>query len=186
MGDCERVDSASMIYSIALLSALVAACHASQVDLMVVETGLGFECDIVGNHSDFWQYGVSYSIDNQKLFAVEYHGKDAKCCSVTVHQPTTTTTPAPEKILWRSDYRCGPGFKNPEGTEAICNPNSGNKCCSPYGWCDASAAHCTCSGCKDDSKILGTTTTTTTTTPKPLNMAELNAFTSNMRPCSSP
>merc|ERR1711915_43112 len=175
----------------ALLAALVAGSHAISVALKVTPgsvSGKNVVCELGGDTDNFSQTGVSYSIDGSRLFAVEYTGKSVQYCYIEVLAPTTTTTPEPEVIRWRSDYRCGSRYKDPQGNAAICNPNSGHKCCSPWGWCDGTRAHCACSGCKDYSKILGTTTTTpkpASTTPKPLVMSELGQFTSNMHPCTT-
>jgi len=55
---------------------------------------------------------------------------------------------APEN-LWRADGRCGARFPLSDGTPAQCNPDhpDGHTCCSPYGWCGSSPAHCTCASC---------------------------------------
>lgn len=50
---------------------------------------------------------------------------------------------------WRNDYKCGPSNPLPNGAAAQCNPHDvyGYKCCSPYGWCGKTAAHCACRSC---------------------------------------
>merc|ERR1712136_163476 len=172
-----------------LLATLVVGHNAAHVEVMLVKTGNGqVECDLAGDTKSFRQVGVSYSIDGQRLLAVEYSGNKVQCCHVDVLPPAPpTTTPAPEVIRWRSDYKCGQGNNDRYGNPAICNPNSSHHCCSPWGWCDNSWWHCKCNGCVDWTQKLGTTTTTPkppTTTPKPLVLAELTKFTSNKHPCT--
>ena len=56
-------------------------------------------------------------------------------------------------ILWRGDDQCATGIKNPIGTQAECNPYSEKKCCSEYGWCGNTYAHCKCDKCKISMKL---------------------------------
>jgi len=78
-----------------------------------------------------------------------------KCylCSDDIYKSSITgrrvQQPAGE-VRWRSDLRCGPGFKiDPNITDsddAECNPDAGNECCSSDGWCGSTSHHC-CSEC---------------------------------------
>ena len=56
--------------------------------------------------------------------------------------------------LWRDDTKCGPDYPLEDGSPAQCDPNhqDGYTCCSIYGWCGNSVAHCTCHGCIDYSQ----------------------------------
>ena len=56
-------------------------------------------------------------------------------------------------ILWRGDDQCGKGIKNPIGTQAECNPYSEKNCCSEFGWCGNTYAHCKCEKCKISMKL---------------------------------
>jgi len=47
---------------------------------------------------------------------------------------------------YRPDGRCGKNFLLPSGEPAQCH---GYGCCSNWGWCGTSAAHCKCNGCTD-------------------------------------
>ena len=53
--------------------------------------------------------------------------------------------------LWRDDGRCGAEFPPPNGLPAQCDPFNADeyKCCSPYGWCGKTPAHCACDKCVD-------------------------------------
>ena len=55
--------------------------------------------------------------------------------------------------LWRDDLQCGKNNPLWTGVPAQCNGNAPHKCCSPYGWCGASPAHCECFDCIDYSKV---------------------------------
>ena len=50
---------------------------------------------------------------------------------------------------WRDDGRCGASFMNAAGDPGECDPDNPNDdtCCSPYGWCGKTAAHCDCETC---------------------------------------
>ncbi|XP_066266192.1 uncharacterized protein [Branchiostoma lanceolatum] len=50
---------------------------------------------------------------------------------------------------WRDDNRCGESFPATGAHPGQCNPKSPTPCCSDYGWCGNTAAHCTCNGCVD-------------------------------------
>lgn len=51
---------------------------------------------------------------------------------------------------FREDLRCGPGYAAPSGKgEAICDKTSEGPCCSQWGWCGNTDAHCKCDGCTD-------------------------------------
>ena len=47
----------------------------------------------------------------------------------------------------RSDGKCG--LENPleDGSPSQCDPNSADFCCSAYGYCGGSDAHCNCETC---------------------------------------
>ena len=59
---------------------------------------------------------------------------------------------------WRQDRCCGKKHLLPDGTPAQCNPDGplGHKqagpCCSEYGYCGGSPAHCECANCIDYNK----------------------------------
>ncbi|KAL5255323.1 hypothetical protein ACHWQZ_G014663 [Mnemiopsis leidyi] len=60
-----------------------------------------------------------------------------------------------DKKMWRTDGRCGPGFYlNNTNIIAECNPDLGNECCSPDGWCGSSTKHC-CLECVKYSRSFG-------------------------------
>ncbi|XP_070534538.1 uncharacterized protein [Ptychodera flava] len=67
------------------------------------------------------------------LCEVEVHGKRAK--------------------LSRWDQRCGPRYKIISSIDGECNPGSSFPCCSPFGWCGRSSAHCKCPTCIDYRKV---------------------------------
>merc|ERR1719193_184023 len=48
----------------------------------------------------------------------------------------------------RDDRRCGPKFPL-NGAPSTCNPHGTHPCCSQWGWCGSSDAHCACPGCVD-------------------------------------
>ncbi|KAJ8039921.1 Lectin-B [Holothuria leucospilota] len=50
---------------------------------------------------------------------------------------------------FRSDYRCGKGYKAPNGETAKCDAFGIYPCCSPSNWCGITAAHCDCFFCSD-------------------------------------
>eukprot|EP00058_Branchiostoma_floridae_P026062 XP_002611552.1 hypothetical protein BRAFLDRAFT_63809 [Branchiostoma floridae] len=50
---------------------------------------------------------------------------------------------------WRNDGKCGEKFPAPEGSPGQCNPKSDKPCCSSWGTCGNTYAHCKCSGCVD-------------------------------------
>lgn len=55
-----------------------------------------------------------------------------------------------ERIRWRLDGRCGPGFPlGRHGEPAQCDPGGERPCCSDYGYCGSTPAHCRCLGCQD-------------------------------------
>merc|ERR1712126_227573 len=73
-----------------LLATLVVGHHAAHVEVMLAKTGNGqVECDLAGDTKSFRQAGVSYSIDGQKLLAVEYSGNKVQCCHVDVFASRT-------------------------------------------------------------------------------------------------
>ena len=55
----------------------------------------------------------------------------------------------PPERRWRDDFQCGPSFPLSDGSPMECNGEGTNPCCSPYGWCDVTPAHCDCDGCID-------------------------------------
>ena len=58
-------------------------------------------------------------------------------------------------IKWRQDRRCGKDYPLPDGKPAQCNPDGplgpkqAGPCCSEYGYCGGSPAHCDCANCID-------------------------------------
>ncbi len=60
-----------------------------------------------------------------------------------------------QEIKWRKDKRCGSNFLLPDGTPAQCNPagplgrKNAGPCCSEYGYCGGTQAHCKCAKCID-------------------------------------
>ena len=56
---------------------------------------------------------------------------------------------------WRQDRRCGKDYPLPDGKPAQCNPEGplgpkqAGPCCSEYGYCGGSSAHCECANCID-------------------------------------
>lgn len=63
--------------------------------------------------------------------------------------------PAPAPTVVVPKGRCGPKYFN-----ARCNPQSQWPCCSPFGWCGNTPAHCTCAGCRDERNTTIDTTPT--------------------------
>ena len=59
------------------------------------------------------------------------------------------------EIKWRQDRRCGTDYLSLDGTPAQCNPTGplgpqqAGPCCSEYGYCGGSPAHCKCFKCID-------------------------------------
>jgi hypothetical protein len=52
--------------------------------------------------------------------------------------------------LWNSAGSCGPVHAGARGNvPGQCDPASESPCCSPYGWCGNTAAHCDCADCID-------------------------------------
>ena len=70
-------------------------------------------------------------------------------------EPPVEAPPAPpppsEPSLYNHEGRCGPGYPGLAGNAiGECDPNSDiDYCCSPYGWCGSTKAHCKCDGCID-------------------------------------
>ena len=57
---------------------------------------------------------------------------------------------------WRKDRRCGAEFPLPGGRGPTeCDPDSGNFCCSKWGFCGGDGEHCGCPECVNyrDKKI---------------------------------
>ncbi|XP_078602427.1 uncharacterized protein LOC144876722 isoform X1 [Branchiostoma floridae x Branchiostoma japonicum] len=52
-------------------------------------------------------------------------------------------------IPWRNDGKCGEKFPAPAVSPGQCNPKSDKPCCSSWGTCGNTYAHCKCSGCVD-------------------------------------
>ena len=51
---------------------------------------------------------------------------------------------------WAANGQCGNGVVGTDGTSpAQCDPAGENPCCSPYGWCGGTTAHCECEECID-------------------------------------
>merc|ERR1711890_19267 len=54
---------------------------------------------------------------------------------------------------WLPSGRCGPDHPLPNGEPAQCNPhvsrNEVGPCCSDWGWCGPTSAHCNCEVCVD-------------------------------------
>merc|ERR1711890_66877 len=54
---------------------------------------------------------------------------------------------------WLPSGRCGPDHPLPNGEPAQCNPhvsrNEVGPCCSDWGWCGPTSAHCNCDVCGD-------------------------------------
>jgi len=55
--------------------------------------------------------------------------------------------------FWRGDGKCGVENPNALGLPSECNPYSDMPCCSEFGWCGNSAAHCKCEKCKKALKL---------------------------------
>ena len=49
----------------------------------------------------------------------------------------------------RSDRRCGPEFPLDDKTPSECDGESGNYCCSKFGYCGPGPDHCDCPECVD-------------------------------------
>ena len=47
----------------------------------------------------------------------------------------------------RSDGQCGPELPLEDGSPSQCDPDSADFCCSAYGYCGGSDAHCSCDTC---------------------------------------
>ena len=64
-----------------------------------------------------------------------------------------TSTVSPPSRDWRSDGRCGTRYVLNDGRAGQCDPNARGKgegpCCSRFGHCGDTAAHCDCAGCTD-------------------------------------
>lgn len=56
-------------------------------------------------------------------------------------------------IFWRGDGKCGSENPNPLGEASECDPYSDMPCCSEYGWCGNSNAHCKCEKCHKALKL---------------------------------
>jgi len=54
---------------------------------------------------------------------------------------------------WRGDGTCGADKPNSLGLPSECNPYSDMPCCSEFGWCGNSAAHCKCEKCQKALKL---------------------------------
>ena len=54
---------------------------------------------------------------------------------------------------WRHDGKCSSLYPLPDGSPAECNPDGWKRCCSDYGWCGNTDAHCYCSECVDYSIV---------------------------------
>ena len=91
-----------------------------------------------------------------------FNADESKCCSpygwcgkTPAHCACDTCVDYGVKIappqLWRDDGRCGAEFPLPNGLPAQCDPFNADeyKCCSPYGWCGKTPAHCACDKCVD-------------------------------------
>ncbi|XP_035687284.1 scavenger receptor class F member 1-like isoform X2 [Branchiostoma floridae] len=78
---------------------------------------------------------------------------DGPCCSsggwCGATEAHCTCNGCKDYRKWRADSRCGADFPAPGANPGQCDPKSDRPCCSTEGWCGASAAHCTCDGCKD-------------------------------------
>ena len=55
------------------------------------------------------------------------------------------------KLKWRPDGKCGYSYNLPNGTEAECNPDGENPCCSSShgGECGNTPEHCSCRYCRN-------------------------------------
>ncbi len=56
-------------------------------------------------------------------------------------------------VFWRGDGKCGVENPNLLGLPAECNPYSDMPCCSEFGWCGSSQAHCKCEKCAKALKL---------------------------------
>lgn len=55
--------------------------------------------------------------------------------------------------FWRGDGKCGSENPNSLGLPSECNPYSDMPCCSEFGWCGNSPAHCKCEKCSKALKL---------------------------------
>ena len=71
-----------------------------------------------------------------------------------VEPPGVEAPPAPpppsEPSMYNHEGRCGPGYPGLAGNAiGECDPNSDLYCCSPFGYCGNTEAHCECADCID-------------------------------------
>ena len=64
-----------------------------------------------------------------------------------------TSTASPSNEDWRADGRCGTRYVLADGRAGQCDPTARGPgrgpCCSKFGHCGDTAAHCDCAGCTD-------------------------------------
>ena len=65
-------------------------------------------------------------------------------------------------VRYRQDSRCGSDYPLPDGAPAECRVQGA--CCSKWGYCGITTAHCDCDGCIRYTTTIAATTTITTTT----------------------
>ncbi|XP_035674688.1 uncharacterized protein LOC118414621 [Branchiostoma floridae] len=82
-------------------------------------------------------------------YAVRMEDQTLKCVSACPAYHAVGDDGLMCEPFWRDDGKCGSGNAAPGKNPGQCDPSGAEPCCSPQGQCGASAAHCTCSGCKD-------------------------------------
>lgn len=86
-------------------------------------------------------------LDEKKGILADFLGPQYKFIKSKFHKD-----PVPP-IFWRGDGKCGESNLNALGLPSECNPYSDMPCCSEYGWCGNSPAHCKCEKCKKALKL---------------------------------
>jgi mannosyl-oligosaccharide glucosidase len=85
--------------------------------------------------------------DNKKNILADYLGPQFKLI-----ESANFNHPVPP-VFWRGDGKCGAENLNSLGLPSECNPYSDMPCCSEFGWCGNSNAHCRCEKCKRSVKL---------------------------------
>ena len=96
-----------------------------------------------------------------QLFQIKQNNKNlfilGRCVDATANGLGTTLKtkkllvidPSHSVLGWRDDIRCGPDYPLEDGRPAGCNHNGSGPCCSRWGWCGITEAHCNCKKCID-------------------------------------
>ncbi|CAH1239458.1 CLEC10A [Branchiostoma lanceolatum] len=101
------------------------------------------------------QCGGDHEIDvDEASISVSCHGMRGRYVAIDLPGPRRTLTLCEVKVFsapkkWRTDGRCGQGYRAEDGYPAECDPVGAVPCCSSNNQCGITAADCDCPTCVD-------------------------------------